>query len=214
MTPRKPPEPTSLRERKKARTRKALVEAALARFRDQGFEKTTLDQITADAGVGRRTFFRYFPCKEAVVFPHADSLMEGFARQVQLREAEESRLASLRRAWLKLAADFDAAREDLTLQKRLVESSPALAGHEKLVNARWASVVETSMLQAVPMSESKERQTRILATAAVAALLATMKQWIAAGCVSDLGQDGQRTLDMFEHGLGQSIPELTDNGDQ
>lgn len=202
-------EPSSLRERKKARTQQALVQAALARFRAQGFENTTIDEITADAAVSRRTFFRYFPCKEAVVFPHADALMERFAASVEDRASDEPRMATLRRAWLKLARDFDAARADLTLQKELVESSPALAAHEKLVNARWAAVVEASMLQASPMSHALERQTRILSTAAVAALLATMKEWIADGCMTDLGQEGQQTLDMFEFGLSESIPELT-----
>lgn len=37
-------------------------------FEQRGFEGTTVDDIAAAADIGRRTFFRYFPCKEAVLF--------------------------------------------------------------------------------------------------------------------------------------------------
>lgn len=49
--------------------RDALVAAAFRLFLDRGFDQTTIDDIVELAGVGRRSFFRYFPSKEAVVFP-------------------------------------------------------------------------------------------------------------------------------------------------
>ena len=59
--------PTSLRERKKAKTRLAIREHAMALFKDQGYDKTTVEQIAAAAEVSPSTFFRYFPSKEEVV---------------------------------------------------------------------------------------------------------------------------------------------------
>ncbi|MFB6789582.1 TetR family transcriptional regulator [Streptomyces olivaceus] len=49
--------------------REALVAAAFRLFVERGYEETTVDDIVALAGVGRRSFFRYFPSKEDVVFP-------------------------------------------------------------------------------------------------------------------------------------------------
>lgn len=49
--------------------RDALVAAAFRLFLEHGYERTTIDDIVALAGVGRRSFFRYFPSKEGVVFP-------------------------------------------------------------------------------------------------------------------------------------------------
>lgn len=54
------------RERNRQRTRRALEQAAARLFAERGFEATTIREITAAAGVGERTFFRYFPTKQAV----------------------------------------------------------------------------------------------------------------------------------------------------
>ncbi|MCX4903099.1 TetR family transcriptional regulator [Streptomyces sp. NBC_00878] len=49
--------------------RDSLVAAAFQLFLERGYEQTTVDDVVALAGVGRRSFFRYFPSKEDVVFP-------------------------------------------------------------------------------------------------------------------------------------------------
>ena len=56
-----------LRERKKQRTRATIVDVAARLCAQQGYEKTTVDQIAEAADVSPRTFSRYFPNKEAVV---------------------------------------------------------------------------------------------------------------------------------------------------
>jgi len=56
-----------LRERKKQRTRAAIVDAAVRLCMRQGYQQTTVDQIAGAAEVSPRTFSRYFPNKEAVV---------------------------------------------------------------------------------------------------------------------------------------------------
>lgn len=58
------------REQQKELTMEGIRSAALDLFERDGFEATTVDAIAAAAGIGRRTFFRYFPVKEAVLFGH------------------------------------------------------------------------------------------------------------------------------------------------
>ena len=58
---------TSRRERRKAMTRRRLIEAADALFREQGFEATTVEAIAAAADVAKGTFFNYFRNKQGVL---------------------------------------------------------------------------------------------------------------------------------------------------
>jgi AcrR family transcriptional regulator len=68
---------SGIRERKKVRTREALIEAATTLCLEQGFDDTTVEQIAAAAEVSTRTFSRYFPHKGAVIAAIADD-MDGY----------------------------------------------------------------------------------------------------------------------------------------
>lgn len=57
----------SRREKRKERTRRLLLEAADAFFREQGFEATTVEEIAAVADVAKGTFFNYFENKESLL---------------------------------------------------------------------------------------------------------------------------------------------------
>ena len=55
------------RERKKARTEAEIVAAAMALFQKQGFEGTTMEQISETADISKGTLYNYFPAKEAIL---------------------------------------------------------------------------------------------------------------------------------------------------
>ncbi len=57
----------SRRERKKLETRDRIYFSAMQLFQIQGFEETSIEQITQQADVGKGTFYNYFTSKEAVV---------------------------------------------------------------------------------------------------------------------------------------------------
>ncbi|GAA1870305.1 hypothetical protein GCM10009836_58640 [Pseudonocardia ailaonensis] len=62
----------TLRERKRERTRQAILDAAVALFERDGYEATTVADIAAAADIGTRTFFGYFASKEDLLFPGGD----------------------------------------------------------------------------------------------------------------------------------------------
>jgi AcrR family transcriptional regulator len=61
-----PPDP-GRRARKRSRTQRGILEAALALFERQGFEAVTVEQICRAADVARGTFFLHFPSKSALL---------------------------------------------------------------------------------------------------------------------------------------------------
>jgi mycofactocin system transcriptional regulator len=54
-------------------SRRQLELIALRLFTEQGFDETTIEQIAAEAGVSRRTFFRYFDSKASALWGEFDA---------------------------------------------------------------------------------------------------------------------------------------------
>jgi len=61
------PSGESLRERRRRETRREIRAAALRLAREHGYDKVTVEMISAAAGVSPRTFFNYFPNKDEAV---------------------------------------------------------------------------------------------------------------------------------------------------
>ncbi|PRB16094.1 TetR/AcrR family transcriptional regulator [Microbacterium sp. MYb62] len=58
----------SLREQRKRETSRALTDAARRLTTERGFAGFTIEELCAEVGVSRRTFFNYFESKENAVF--------------------------------------------------------------------------------------------------------------------------------------------------
>jgi AcrR family transcriptional regulator len=86
---------SSRRERRVADTRAALVAAAKELFGQKGFTETTVDEIAERADVAQRTFFRYFPSKEAVLFAEFEELHERLLAAFAARPVTEAPFVSL-----------------------------------------------------------------------------------------------------------------------
>lgn len=119
-----------LRERKKQRTRLALVDAAFALFAEQGYEATTVDQIAAAADVSPRTFFRYFTTKEDVALSLSLDGQRAMLAELAARPAEEppfTALGQAMRAVVTMVKEGDLADTARLLASReLIENTPAL----------------------------------------------------------------------------------------
>jgi AcrR family transcriptional regulator len=119
----------SLRDRKRARTRQALVDAAAELFERNGYERTTIADIAAAADIATRTFFGYFASKEEVLFADGDARVLAALRAIDDRGPDEGPTDVLLRG----LRDVAAADEDLVgpragLRLRLIQTVPAVRG--------------------------------------------------------------------------------------
>ena len=64
-------------------TRRAILDAARKRFLHYGFKKTTIDEIAADAAIGKGTVYLYFETKEAILFTLAREVKRNVTDQMR-----------------------------------------------------------------------------------------------------------------------------------
>jgi AcrR family transcriptional regulator len=96
-----------IRERKKAATREALIDAAARLFNERGVEATTMEDIAAAAGTSRTSVFNYFGYKEALLVEIGARYVREVAERVAPRHPRSARgvLRDLADAIAELVAD-------------------------------------------------------------------------------------------------------------
>ena len=109
-----------LRERKRLATRRAIQVAAVRLVAENGLDRLTVDEIGRVADISPRTFFNYFPTKEAAIVGDSPTLpdeqfivgfvegggslleaLAGLFTEAVERAAEDRELTQLRRAIIK-----------------------------------------------------------------------------------------------------------------
>ncbi|MFI8964972.1 TetR family transcriptional regulator [Streptomyces sp. NPDC053493] len=166
-----------LRERKKQRTRDALIRVALELFTTQGYERTTVDEIADAVEVSQRTFFRYFATKEDVAFAVQQMVEERFIRALAERPPEEGPLEAMRNAVL---AAWDTIGEaiaevvpvELYIRTfQVIESTPALLA----VHLRRSTEMEESIARLIAGREGLDVDADPRPRIAVAAFSGVMR---------------------------------------
>ncbi|MEU8778191.1 TetR family transcriptional regulator [Streptomyces sp. NPDC048606] len=166
-----------LRERKKRRTRDALLRSALLLFVSQGYEQTTVDEITDAVEVSQRTFFRYFANKEEVAFAVQDLVESHFLAALRARPAAESPFQAMRGAVLDAWDTVDQAISDVVpvdlymRAYRLIESTPALLA----VHLRRSAQLEEQVSRLIAAREGLDLDSDPRPRVAVAAFCGVMR---------------------------------------
>ena len=99
---------------------------ALRHFAEHGYEATTMEDIARIAGIGRRTLFRYFPSKPALVWGGMEPVVERTRTELDAAASDEPIVSVLRRA---IARSLDMPPERIEATRRrllLIGSDHAL----------------------------------------------------------------------------------------
>ncbi|MFE4366878.1 TetR/AcrR family transcriptional regulator [Streptomyces sp. NPDC056835] len=166
-----------LRARKKRRTRDALLRVALELFTTQGYEQTTIDEITDAVEVSQRTFFRYFASKEEAAFAVVDMVENKFVDSLRARPAEETPFEAMRNAvesaWDSVSEALDAiVPVELYMRTyQLIESTPALSA----VHLRRTAELEEGIAQLIADREGLDMNTDPRPRVAVASFTGVMR---------------------------------------
>lgn len=188
-----------LRERKKVRTREAIIDAALDLFERKGYDATTVEDIAAAADVSPRTFFRYFAGKDESVFERAGDVQQHFSSLLRSRPDDEPLLASLREIGKALLSTelIDEAR--LRRLLALVAAEPALRNrYSALIDSIEGELtVWAAARLGVPAGDLRPR---LIAATVLAARRVATDTWLESPG-DDLADHVSRAIDLLAAGL-------------
>ncbi|TDC72512.1 TetR/AcrR family transcriptional regulator [Streptomyces hainanensis] len=160
----------TLRERKKLRTRRALVEEALRLFTAKGFAETTLDELVDAVQVSQRTFFRTFSSKEDVALAPEKELWAAYVAELERRPHDAdagSPLGELLETMFGALAGMAEGWESRFLASRaLADRTPALTAHSLRHCAEVTDVIVERMAARTAVDELRLRLTIELMVAA------------------------------------------------
>ena len=163
--------------RRRVTTSDALGTAALQLFIEQGFEETTVDEIAAACGISRRTFFRYYPSKNDVVW---GQFTEGLTvMRAELAATDEA--LPIASALIEAIVAFNYVPVEYLSQHRermsLILHVPALQAHSTLRYAEWRSVVADYVAMRLECS-SQATLPQLVSHTVLAACIAAYELWL------------------------------------
>ncbi|MGW7052662.1 TetR family transcriptional regulator [Streptomyces sp. NPDC054887] len=174
-----PSTPSSLRERTRAAMRAEVSRVAFRLFAEQGFDHTTVDQIAAEAGLSRTTFFRYFGTKEEVVLGKFAEHGHQIAAAVAARPEGEQPWYSLRRAFdVVIQTDPDRPEQSLNLM-RLLGDVCALKTRQWEKTQEWQNTLVAEVARRLDTSSDGDLRARAMVASAIACLDAATDAWTA-----------------------------------
>ncbi|SBT93439.1 transcriptional regulator, TetR family [Streptomyces sp. DI166] len=171
--------------------REALIAAAFELFLERGYEQTTIDDIVSLAGVGRRSFFRYFPSKEDVVFPDHERCLADMTAFLASGTGDEEpvrRVCDAARMVLRMYAE----NPTFSVQRyRLTKQVPNLRAYELSVVWRYERGLAEYLRARFRGRRDGTLQADVIAAAVVAAHNNALRSWLR----SDGRLDAEVTVD-------------------
>lgn len=154
-------------------TRGRLERAAFELYLENGFDRTTVAQITQRAGLTTRTFFRHFADKRDVLFVGQDELQERVAKAI-VAAPEPWSPARAAGSGLNIAAGvLQLRREEATARRTLINTTPELRERELVVFA----LVAGAMAEALMTRGVAGRRAQVVAEAMTAAFRVAFEHW-------------------------------------
>jgi AcrR family transcriptional regulator len=170
-----------------ARTRQALVDAALELFASQGYDTTTTDEIAEAAGVSPRTFFRYFPTKESVLFFGEYDFIRSFTGVFLAQPEDVPELDAMSAAFVVLAPGVARLRERTKLYEKAIASSLLLRGREQVAQEDNIATMAAAVAHRRGLRRPDD-DCVLLASLGLLVMRRALEAWLRGPARADLGE--------------------------
>ena len=193
--------PAGLRERKKEKTREALVTTALKLFAKRGFDHVTVEDIATACDVSPRTFFRYFESKEDALFSESDAHKQRLLASLAEQPTDQSPLDALHAAMLELAEAYVDDRDALRKRHRIVRDTASLRSRAAERQQRWETELVEQLRHSSAASKWRDLDLRLMVAATTAALRVAVEEWIERDEARDLARIFDDVFQRLRDGL-------------
>ncbi|MFG1990640.1 TetR family transcriptional regulator [Actinoplanes sp. NPDC048988] len=122
---------------RRERSRVSVERTALALFRRRGYDAVTVEDISAAAGIGPATFYRYFGSKREVLFAYQPYLLDGIREAAERMDVTQARPAQLLEVLTAFAAHLAAQAKAMAARDEIVAANPALLPYTLAVQRDW-----------------------------------------------------------------------------
>ncbi len=184
------------RASKKAATRAAVLDAAVRLFAARGYRAVPVEDLAEAAGISRRTFFRYFPTKEATLFADHGDRVAALRGALAGADPKADAWTALRGALTAMARDVMADRDGQVARWRIIESDAHLLAADRAHDLELEVAISEALACDYPPGDA-----RVLAGALMGAVRAVMRSWFEADGAWDLVDRGLAAVDLLERGV-------------
>ncbi len=163
--------------RRRITSRTELEHVAFELFDRQGFEGTTIDDIAVAAGIGRRTFFRYFPSKNDVPWGNFEVELDRMRGWLAACPPQWPLMDAIR---LAIVNFNQVPPEDERWHRRrmqLILGVPVLQAHSTLRYAEWRQVI-ADFVAARTSQPACGLLPQTIAYAVLGVAIAAYEQWL------------------------------------
>ncbi|QIX53731.1 TetR family transcriptional regulator [Rhodococcus sp. DMU1] len=175
-----------LRARRRQWMQDDLARVAVRLFLDRGYDAVSVEEVAAAAGMSERSFFRYFPSKEAVLRRYRRSLSARLLRSFEARPSDESPLVALRGAYVESSHVPEAERPRVHALERLLATTDIWAKDLGETVADTSVVAELARRMDIAVEDLRPA---VLAAAVSAAAATGWNSWARSG-----GEDDPSTM--------------------
>ena len=200
----------SLRERKKLATRRSLRRVALDLVAARGFAHVTVEDIAEAADVSPRTFFNYFPSKEAAVVGADPDRVAALRERIVHEAPGESVLTALRvvmtseaEAWADELSELGGDPADWLRRVKEARADPHLRAAHAAQMAMVERAITEGLAERLGTDPDRDPYPGLLAAMAAGVFRSSMNFWAGSGGTMPLGQ----LIDLAFRALADGLPE-------
>src|ERR1700721_895699 len=201
----------SLRERKKLATRRSLRRHALDLVAQRGLMHVTVEDIAEAADVSPRTFFNYFPSKEAALFGTDPELLPVLRERMIHTAPGESALEALR---MIMVSDGRAVADELSAlggdpvdwfhRMKGAHTDPQLRAARAAQRAMVERAIAEGLAERLGTDPERDPYPSLLAVTAASVFRASLSFWGGSGGTTPL----EHLIDQAFRALADGLPEL------